>query len=168
MKRPKTNDRGGFTLAESLLAAVVLMIAISAITMPFAAGARSEEIDARLTLASGLAQETMEEVLSKALKDPEGGTVLGPDSGETNRALYDDVDDYKQVIEAERSIADAGGAVIASPQSAGLSRETYVTDAWLTGQDLSKPADFFRVTVIVKHGGIPLITLTRLVYKMPA
>ncbi|MFA6133715.1 MAG: hypothetical protein WC869_06825 [Phycisphaerae bacterium] len=163
MDRLQQTGTKAFTLVESLMAAVVLTVAITAITMPFAAGARNEETDGRMTLATGLAQEMMEEVLSKPVKDPQGGTAFGPDAGEVTRSRYDDVNDYKTVTEAAGQIADAGGAIIKSPLSSGLSRETTVAYAWLDGQDTSKPADFYRVTVTVKHRGTTLITLSRLI-----
>ena len=177
MKRPRIT--WGFTLMESLLAAVILVIAITAITMPFAVGASNEEIDGRMTLAVSLAQEMMEEVLSKPLVDPAPASdCFGPEPGESTRTRYDDLDDYKVWIEPLRQIKDAGGIILTGPLVNTLSRETYVENYWLAGQDHSKPADFFKVTVIIKHENPPLkatttqninavemVRLTRLVCK---
>ena len=161
-------SRAGFTLMEALLAAVILLIAITAITLPFAAGARAEQADARMCLAVSLAQEMMEEILAKPFADPQGATTVGPDAGETRRARFDNVDDYHGYYEGPRQIADATGAVLTTPVAAGLSRTVTAQYVYVSGQDTGQPATFVRVTVTVAHDGSPLVTLTRLVYQMPS
>jgi Tfp pilus assembly protein PilV len=160
--------RAGFTLAEALLATVILLIAITAITLPFAAGARAEQADARMCLAVSLAQEMMEEILAKPFLDPQGATEVGPDAGETRRARFDNVDDYHGYYEGSRQIADATGALLTTPIATGLTRQVTCQYVYVSGQDTTKPATFVRVIVTVAYNGSPLVTLTRLVYKMPS
>jgi Tfp pilus assembly protein PilV len=159
--------RTGFTLAEALLAAVILLVAISAITLPFAAGARAEQADARMCLAVSLAQEMMEEILSKPFNDPQGASAPGPESGETRRSRFDNVDDYHGYAEAAGQIADANGVVIDTPASQDLSRWVSAQYVYVSGQDTGQPATFVRVKVTVAYKGAPLVELTRLVYRMP-
>jgi hypothetical protein len=168
MNRPRYESGAGFTLAESLLAAVILMAAISAIVLPFAVGARNEQVDARMCLAINLAQEMMEEILSKPFNDPQGTVSLpGPEPGETRRDKYDNIDDYHGYVEPVRKIADATGAYINVPASEGLSRSVTAQYVYVSGQDVAQPATFIRVTVTVNFRDVPLITLARLVYKIP-
>jgi MSHA pilin protein MshD len=167
MRRRSDRRTPGFTLTEALIAAVILLTAITAITLPFAAGARAEQADARLCLAVNLAQEMMEEILAKPFLDPQGTTTVGPDPGETRRARFDNIDDYHGYYEGPGQIADATGAVITTPAAEGLSRQVTAQYVYVSGQDTSQPPTFIRVTVTVAYNGAVLVTLTRLVYKMP-
>jgi MSHA pilin protein MshD len=167
MIRPHHERGRGFTLAEALLAAAILALAITAITMPFAAGAANEQVDGRQTLAVALAQEMMEEILAKPFDDPQGASSPGPETGETSRNRFDNVDDYHGYTETPGHIADGSGTVITGPAAAGLSRHVTAQYVYVTGQSTSGPATFIRVTVEVRHNNTPVVTLTRLVYKMP-
>lgn len=168
MTGPCTTRRTGFTLAESLLAAVVLVTAITAITLPFAAGARAEQTDARMCLAVNLAQEMMEEILSKPFSDPQGVSVPGPEIGETRRSRFDNVDDYHGYTEAIGQIAAASGAIIRTPASVGLARSVTAEYVYVSGQTpWVDPPTFVRVRVRVTYKGAKMTELTRLVYKMP-
>lgn len=164
------NFKRGFTLTEALLAAVVLVMAISAITMPFTAAARNEHVDARRTLAASLAREMMEEILTKPFDDPNGAGAPGPEPGENRWAFsakYDNIDDYHDYTEPAGEITDFKNEVIDCPAAVGLSREVSTEYVYLTGQDSSQDPTFIRITVVVKYQGNPLVTLTRLVYRMP-
>lgn len=109
----------------------------------------------------------MEEILSKPFDDPQGASVPGPEAGETRRSRFDNVDDYHGYAEAPGHIADANGAVINTPASQGLSRSVVAQYVYVSGQDVGQPPTFIRVQVTVTYKGAALVTLTRLVYKMP-
>ena len=167
MTRRCEGRAAGFTLAESLLAAVLLLAAISAIVLPFAAGARAEQADARMCLAVNLAQGMMEEILAKPFDDPQGASTPGPETGETRRSRFDNMDDYHGYAESAGQIADANGVVIRTAVSGDLSRWVSAQYVYVSGQDTGQPATFVRVTVTVAYKGAVLVQLTRLVYKMP-
>ena len=57
-------NRKGFTLAEAMIAVVLLAFAASAVSMPFVAGAASRAEGARRTLAAKLAQDLLEEIVN--------------------------------------------------------------------------------------------------------
>jgi len=57
--------------------------------------ARGRPVQSERQRAVGLAEQLMTEIMQCAFQDPDGGTVLGRDAGETGRATYDDVDDYE-------------------------------------------------------------------------
>ncbi|MHC4715675.1 MAG: type IV pilus modification PilV family protein [Planctomycetota bacterium] len=159
MSRHTATARSGITLLETLLAAIVLAMAAGAIVMPFTAGARCAEHDARLTVAVGLAQDIMEEVLSKPFADPDGG-----DGQEASRANYDDLDDYDGHEEPPGGISSFDGGAVSEVTATGMSRHVTVEDVYVSGQDTGEPATFKRVTVEVRHQGRALTTLCRLVY----
>ena len=166
--------KAGFTLAEALLASAVLAMVVTAITIPYSAAARNDVANARLTVASGLAQELMEEILSKPYADPDldgsgpegraGADDVGPDTGESERALFDNIDDYNGFFEAAGSIRDARDNLVSDPAATGLSREAFAGYVHVSGQSGFEDPEFVRVTVEIKFENQPVATLTRLVY----
>jgi prepilin-type N-terminal cleavage/methylation domain-containing protein len=57
-------NRKGFTLAEAMIAVVLLAFAASTVSMPFVAGAAVREEGAQRTLAAKLAHDMTEEIVS--------------------------------------------------------------------------------------------------------
>ena len=156
----------GFTLIEALTATVILAVTVTAVTVPFAAGASSGQSDGRGTVAAALAQEMMEEVISKPFYDPQGSTALGPDGSETRTGStkFDNIDDYHNYTEAAGAIKSMSGIVINDPATVGLSRRVTTTYVYLTGQSQASPATYIRVKVEVLYQGRPLVAVTRLCY----
>ncbi len=66
--------------------------------------ARGQSGDA--TTARLLADSLLAEILEKAYQDPDATPVFGVESGETSRALYDDVDDYAGLSETPPKFRD--------------------------------------------------------------
>ncbi|MHC4982561.1 MAG: type IV pilus modification PilV family protein [Planctomycetota bacterium] len=161
-KKPKIDQ--GFTLAESLLAAAVLSMTVAAVILPFTAAAVNQQADARITTATCLAEELMEEILSKPFEDPDGAGALGPEAEEWTRGLFDNIDDYNGYSEAEGEIVSATGNVVVDPAAVGLSRSASTTYVYVSGQDVSQQPDFIRVNVEVRYRDEPLLNLTRLVH----
>lgn len=159
-------DARGFTLAEAMLAAVILTLAVTAMTMPFTAAAANEAVETRRTLASALAQELMEEILTKPFADPQGGMGVGPEVGESPRGGFDNVDDYGGYSEPAGEIVGATGQVVSDPVSQEFSRDTEAVYVYVSGQDTNDPPTFIRVTVTVKYRDSTVARLTRLVYSM--
>jgi type II secretory pathway pseudopilin PulG len=160
-----------FTLVEALVAAVVLALSVAAVTVPFTAGTRNQEVEARLTMATGLAEQLMEEILQRSFEEPddadgiaEDGSKFGPDAGESSRAAYDAIDDFHGWVENAGQVRDSSGVLVSDPAALGLSRHASVEYVTVSGQDPAEPRLFLRVTVEVRHEGTPLITLVRLVH----
>ena len=59
---PRTNK--GFTLAEAMLAMVVLALAVTAVLLPFTAGAAIQTEGMHKTLSAKLASDLMEEIIN--------------------------------------------------------------------------------------------------------
>jgi len=166
MIRTRRQIEPAFTLAEALLAAVVLAATIPAIAMPFTAAAQSQQAEGRFTVAVNLAQELMEEILSQPFRDPQGSSAPGPESGETSRELFDNVDDYHGYAEPAGEIVAVNGQVVDCPVAAGLSRHVSADYVHVKDQDTSEPPLFVRVVVEMQYKGQTVVTLTRLVYAM--
>lgn len=110
LNHPFKNQRG-FTLIELIVGIVVLTLSLS-IMSTLIAPAEDKSADNILQIkASELAQSLMNDITSRAFDDnsdmsggrvrcgePAGDndctTTLGPETGEINRNLYDDVDDF--------------------------------------------------------------------------
>jgi MSHA pilin protein MshD len=92
-RRTTTSRRGGFTLVESMIAVLIVSGLLVASLGTFGAIARARQMQTDRTLAYGLADQLLAEIMQCYFKEPGGGITLGPDAGET-RATYDDVDDY--------------------------------------------------------------------------
>jgi len=151
------------------LASTMLAMGASAVLLPFNVGAQNEHEDARRTLALYLGRELMEEILSKPFDDPEGGGGMGPDGGESSRALFDNIDDYHGYEdgygESIGSIVGINGETINTAAIEGLQREVVITYVHVPGQDLGADPNFVRVQVIMKYMGNEILTLRRLVHK---
>jgi MSHA pilin protein MshD len=121
----KPKGQNGFTLIELIVGIMVLTISL-AIVSTLIAPAEEKSADNVLQIkASELAQGLMSDINSRAFDDKSdmtGGRVrcgepnnvtnpcsaiLGPESGETNRNLYDDVDDFHGFSEQVNSTDDS-------------------------------------------------------------
>ena len=88
----------GITMAETVVSTLIIgfvLVGTLQITGPMV---RSTSVHANRLVASNLANELMEEIITKKFTDPDSdvGDFIGLDSGErsTVRADYDDIDDY--------------------------------------------------------------------------
>jgi len=99
----------GFTLAETLIASVVLAFAVIAVSQMIVAGQMATYEALHHRRGQSLAEAMIEEILSLPYADLEGELTLGPDSGETARHLYDNMDDYHGFAEAAGDAADFAG-----------------------------------------------------------
>ncbi|HEG44534.1 hypothetical protein LCGC14_3129370 [marine sediment metagenome] len=126
--------RKAFTLVEAMIAMVVLSIAASGVLLPFAAGASAQMEGARRTLATKLASDRLEKVISTG---------------------YDKVFDY--AYESEGSMTDANGNFLDDPIYSDFRRG--VTPDPATLGDVS----LVWVTVTVYYKGEEAAILTTLV-----
>jgi prepilin-type N-terminal cleavage/methylation domain-containing protein len=157
--------RKGLTLLECLIAIALLAMCVFALTVPANVTAATEFEDAQRTIATSLATEMMEEILSKDFDDPEGSTARGPERDETSRSRFDNVDDYHGYAEPEGAVLDIQGNAMTDPAGVQLSRTVSVEYVYLPGQDTSEPYSFARVKVSVLQDDEELHALTRLVYR---
>jgi len=167
MSGPRRQAVGGFTLVEALTASVVLAVAMTAVTLPFASAARTEQDDLRRTLASALAEELMEEILTRPFLDPDGASVPGPEEGETSRNLFDNLDDYHGYAEPAGGILSGAGWAMNTAAATGLSRHATADYVYLAGQDTSAVPTFLRITVEVRYQGGTVAKMTRLALWTP-
>jgi hypothetical protein len=139
--------------------------------MPFTVALRTQMIETRQTLAVGLAEELLEEILLKPFEEPDDGDEaaepvenFGPELGESDRSQYTAIDDFHGYEEAAGTIRDLAGDVVNDPAAAGLSRHVTVEYVDVAGQPAEEGPCFLRVIVEVRYLGEAVVTLTRLVH----
>jgi type II secretory pathway pseudopilin PulG len=162
MSTRHANSTQAFTLLESMLASSLLATAVIGIIVPFVAGDQNQRDDSRRTLATSLAQELMEEILTKGFKDP--GTLPAPG---TSRTIFNYINDYNNYTETAGNITDNCGNTVTDPAAVGLSRVVTVSYVTVAGQTPVNPPIFACVTVEVDYRGNCIAKLTRLVYYQP-
>ena len=130
----------GFSLAEAMMATVVLGIAAAGVLLPFVSGARVQAEGMRRTLAAKLASDLMEEIV--------------------NTPFDQIISKYDGYVEPQGQIRDTSGALFSDsdPAYANFSRGANY------GYDASQPF-FIIVTVWVKYNGNEVVGLRRLITK---
>jgi type II secretory pathway pseudopilin PulG len=164
-------SRGGFTLAEAMIAVMVLGLAAASVLLPFMGGAAVRSEGVNRTLAARLASDLMEQILLLPFHDPDGEASdysLGPESGEAVPAGFDNLDDYNGYSEIQGQVKDATGAVFANSdlRYANFSRNVTCEYVYVPPQPAeTDPAkcEFIRITVQVDYSGVPMATIVRLV-----
>jgi len=146
--------RGGFTLAEAMIASVLLAASVVAIAGTLAASYKQSTVRGNTTTALALGQQLMEEISSKPFEITSGTNNAGWSSGQTNRALYDTIDDYNGYTDLSSSIATADGTTLDLGDGGSYTRSVTVQSNALPSGLTGTAADFMLVTVKVTmpHG----------------
>lgn len=157
--------RGGFTLAEALLATTVLAIVAASAAFPFAAGVQQTNEAAKLEQAAALGQAMMEEIMARSFFEPnEPVASPGPGAGEDSRPLFNNIDDFHGYVEAGQTLRDFQDNTNSDPTLAGFWRQVSVQ--YVTMPALNQAAydvnSFVRIQVSVYHGSTLLVTLSRI------
>jgi len=161
-------SRRGFTLAEAMMAVVVLGIAAASVLLPFMSGAAVRAEGINRTLAARLASDMMEEILRLPFHDPDDKTSysLGPDVGETGPANFDNIDDFHNYNELPGQVKDAVWVVFTDQMYANFSRDVTCEYVYVPPQPVeSDPTkcEFIRITIKVDYNGKEMAAISRLV-----
>src|SRR5687768_17333963 len=90
----KTSFRGGFTIVEASVAVLLVGVLLSSSIATVGALAQSRRVQADRRGGYALAQQLMSEIMALPFADPDQPVAFGPETGESSRAAFDDVDDY--------------------------------------------------------------------------
>ena len=161
--RPRA--RRGLPLVEVIMAlaiAAMISLGVSSLLFGMANGtkdrqelrrrnAKAEVLANRLDTAIRssamlLGRDMLEEITSRAYAEPVSAPAFGPEFGEINRALYDDVDDYNGLSEARGAVATVEGALYAA-QDQQFARAVTVTAGAINVADLGR--NIIGLTVVV-------------------
>jgi type II secretory pathway pseudopilin PulG len=140
---PPAPVRTGFTLAEALLAVMLLGIAASSVLLPFTAGTVLRKEGSARTLASNLASEQMERILATPFAQV--------------------VTTWNNTIEPAGQVKDAQGNTLVGNVYSSLGRTTTCSYIYVSQQSGQNTASLISVRVEVSYRGAPLVTLDRLI-----
>lgn len=137
MKLIKRDNRKGFTLAEALMAMVVLSIVAAAVLVPFSAGASVQAEGARRSVGAKLAGDLLERIVATD---------------------FDDIESiWADYSEAEGAVTDSTGNVVTDNMYSKFSRSVTVAEATLGS------TTHYWVTVTVQWDSKEVGTLSRLI-----
>ena len=142
MGKTSSKNRKGFSLAEAMMATIVLGVAAAGVLLPFTTGAKVRSEGMRLTLASKLAGDLMEEVVNTP---------------------FDQIVANYNYSEAEGQIKDADGVVFSGSNYSRFSREVSSELIYVAQQDGTKAPNFIKVTVRVYYDGGETAIINRLI-----
>lgn len=125
------------------MATVVLGFAAAGVLVPFVSGASVRAEGARMTLATKLAGELIEQIISTPFDEI--------------------VSKYDGHVEAQGQVKDAAGVVFTDLAYAGFSRNAACQAVYVPEESQAAQAIFIRVTVGISYRGRPIVTLDRLV-----
>lgn len=154
------SGRAALSLVETLLS-VVLVGGLIAVSLNLVgASAVGNQKSGDRSRGQLLAEALASEILMQAYANPDGAPLWGLEVGESNasRTTFDDVDDYDGWTESPPTLRD--GTVLAD--FGGWSRSVAV--AWVDADNLNQPIlldeGVKRVTITVRHNGVPAATRT--------
>lgn len=145
---PKRRDiavRRGFTLAEAMLATVLLGMAAAGVLLPFAGGAAVQAEGVRRTLGTRLANDLIERIVSTPFDDI--------------------VDVYGTHVESQGQVQDASGTPYTDSMYADYSRQARCEYVYVPPQSDDAQPGFVLATVRVAHQGRNVATIYRLISK---
>lgn len=135
--------RKGFSLAEAMLALVILGFAVSSVLFPFTSGAKVRSEGAKRTLAAKLANDLMEEIIKTPYEQI--------------------VSNYNGFTEAQGQVKDTSGAVFSDLNYLNYSRDAECAEVYVPQESGEKESKFIRVTVRVYYLGEEIAVIERLV-----
>jgi len=133
----------GFSLAEAMMATVVLGIAAAGVLLPFTSGARVRAEGMHRTLGAKLASDLMEEIIAA----PFDQIVAG----------------YDGYAELQGQVKDASGTVFTDSNYANFSRNVSCVDVYVPQESGMGEPKFVRVTVRVYYRGRQMAVINRLI-----
>jgi len=135
----------GFTLAEAMIATVVLGIAAAGVLVPFVTGASLRAEGLRRTVGANLASELTEQIIATDFNQI--------------------VTTYNNYSEGQGQIKDVTGAVYTDPAYMHYSRSAECVYVNVGGESGDDDPVFIRATVKVYYRGAETASVSRLISK---
>jgi MSHA pilin protein MshD len=161
---PRYSGHRGFTLIEALIASFVVAVATVGVGSMLAATSQQSGAMNDSSIGQALARQLMEEIASKPIEDSTGAISLGPESGETSRSQYDQIDDYNGYSDTTSSIQMLDGTTVNLGNGQTYTRSVAVeyrtTASGAASNASTAPFCVVSVTVTAANG-VP-VKLTRL------
>ncbi|MHC4259265.1 MAG: type IV pilus modification PilV family protein [Planctomycetota bacterium] len=133
----------GFSLAEAMLATVILSIAAAGVLLPFTGGARIRAEGVHRTLAAELSADLMEQIV--------------------NTPFTQIVASYDGYVEPQGQVKDAEGTVFVDTRYANFSREASCEYVYMPQENGTTDPRFVRATIRVYYNGTQIAIIRRLI-----
>jgi prepilin-type N-terminal cleavage/methylation domain-containing protein len=133
-------NKKGMSLVEIMVAFSILSVAFMAISYSFPFGLTINKSAENLTIASFLAQDKVEEIISLGYENISVGNI------ESRNRLSDDGDDYRFVYEREANVFYVDSNLNFSVDDYGL-KKISVTVYYINS--ISKQADSYNITTLI-------------------
>ena len=158
----------GSVLVEVTVSYVILAFAIVAIIPAFVLALKANKNTEQIQTATDLSQELMEEIRMRRWDEntpfprstyiTASSTTLGPEAGETDKTLFDDIDDFNGWTES--AVKDPMNNAVAA--FAGFSRSVTVgyVDSSLVAVASPGTSDYKQVTVCAQNSKIRPVCLS--------
>lgn len=146
------SKKGGFTLVEILIAMVIISVGMGCLMATFSVGMKGMATSKDKVIAVNLARALMDEIIGKNFTH---------DKRESNRSLYDDVEDYAFWGPNDPPLNCLGELLDQYAGFARSARVCYVSISDLN-QKVEGPTPFKKVIVRVEHEDIPPVVLIAL------
>jgi type II secretory pathway pseudopilin PulG len=155
-KRPIRRRLHGFTLAEGLIASVILAIAVVGILTLVSSAASQAAVVRQDAAALSLARQLMERMAGVPFLP--SAAHLGYSAGNFDSATYDDINDFDGYTDTVSTMVAIAGQPSAGDARSYTRSVAVTANAWPVA-----PADFKRITVTVTPPQGRPVTLSRLV-----
>ena len=156
-------SRPAFTLAESLIASVVLAVAVVGISGMLSAAYQQAGAMQQSAMSMTLARQLMEEIAARPYADPTTGAItLGPPTGRTSRSQFLDVGDYHGYTDTGSPLTLLGGQTVTVGDGQTYTRKVTVEYRSTPSGSSVSSGDFALVTVTVTNQRSQAIKLQRL------
>lgn len=162
MNQAGTRTVAGMTIIEVIVAMVLLSMMLGAVLSTVELSARTQHAAADRTYARSLAADLLEEICDYPYDDPSGAAEfdVGADESASDRATFDDVDDFDGWSESPPIRSD--GTPV--PGAGGWTRSVVVK--WVDPLDPSNGSvtetGAKRVQVGVSRGGVTYAVISRI------
>jgi hypothetical protein len=143
--RGSRKNKKGVSLAEAMIATVVLGIAAAGVLLPFTSGVCVRAEGFRNTLGVKLACDLMEEI--------------------TNTPFGQIIENYDGYAELQGEVKDASGTVFTGSHYANLSREVSCEYVYMPQESGTTDPKFIRATVRVYYRGKEIAAVDRLIVE---
>lgn len=148
--------RRGISMAETVLASLLIGFVLVATLQIVAPMVRSTSLQADRIVASNLANELAEEILAKPFQDPDSSDpdLIGVDDGERSdqRGDFDDIDDYHAWASSPPKLSNNQANIFLS----GWERSVKVAHVEVDNPSTTSAAytGLKAITIVVKKDGI--------------
>ena len=135
--------QNAFTLAEAMIAMVVLSMAAASVLLPFSSGAAVQVEGMRRTLGANLASHLIEKIIDTPFEDI--------------------INDYDGYSEAQGQIKDAEDEIFTDSNYTNFSRNVTCKCVYVPQESGTLTPKYILVTVQVDYSGKPIATINRLI-----